>query len=103
MIKVGVFYPNSEGIKFDMTYYLQKHMPMVRQKVGAALKGMAVEQGLAGGAPGSPMTYAVIAHLTFDSVDSFQASFGAHAQEIMADISNYSSVQPVVQISEVKM
>ena len=60
MIKVSVFYPNEEGKKFDMDYYLNSHIPMVQEKVGAALKGGAVEQGLSGVEPGSPATY--VAH-----------------------------------------
>jgi uncharacterized protein (TIGR02118 family) len=103
MIRVGVFYPNSEGAKFDMGYYLQKHLPMVKQKVGEALKSVTVEQGVSGGIPGSPMTYIAIGHLVFDSVEAFQASFFPHSGEITADVSNYTNVQPVVQISEVKM
>jgi hypothetical protein len=46
MIKVSVLYPNSEGCKFDMAYYLATHMPMVRDKLGAACTNTAVEQGL---------------------------------------------------------
>lgn len=103
MIKVGVFYPYKEGCKFDMAYYLQKHIPMVKQKIGPALKSVAVEQGLSGGAPGAPMTYIAIGHLLFDSVGAFQAAFAAHAQEILADAPNYTNIQPIVQISEVKM
>jgi len=38
MIKVSVMYPSGEGSKFDMAYYCNKHIPMVRQKFGAALK-----------------------------------------------------------------
>ena len=52
MIKVSVLYPNNDGSKFDMEYYLAKHMPMVRQKLAGALRGSAVEQGLAGMQPG---------------------------------------------------
>jgi uncharacterized protein (TIGR02118 family) len=103
VIKVGVFYPQSEGSKFDMKYYLEKHIPMVRQKFGPALKSVAVEQGLAGGTPGAPLTYVAMGHLTFDSVDAFQAAFGANAPQIMADIPNYTNIQPIVQVSEVKL
>jgi len=103
MIKVGVFYPHSQGSKFDMKYYLEKHIPLVRQVVGPALKSVAVEQGLAGRTPGAPMTYVAICHLLFDSVEAFQSSFGAHAPEIMGDIPNYTNIQPIVQISEVKI
>ncbi|HXX18766.1 MAG TPA: EthD family reductase [Candidatus Acidoferrum sp.] len=103
MIKVSVFYPNKEGARFDMDYYLQKHIPMVRQKMAGAMKGMGVEQGIAGGMPGAPLTYRVIAHMTFDSVEAYQAAFSAHAPSILADVPNYTDLQPVVQISEVKM
>jgi uncharacterized protein (TIGR02118 family) len=103
MIRVGVFYPHSEGVQFDMAYYLQKHLPMVKEKVGPALKSVHVEQGVSGGMPGSPMTYVAIGHLTFDSIDTFQASFFPHAGEITSDIANYTNAQPIVQVSEVKM
>lgn len=102
MIRVGVFYPNGKNAKFDMDYYLKKHIPMVKQKLGAALKSVAVEQGVAGMPPGTPATYLAIGHLTFDSMESFQAAFGRHGAEIQADVPNYTNVQPVIQFSEVK-
>ena len=103
MIKVSVFYPKNDSSAFDMKYYVEKHIPMVRQKLGTACKGIAVEQGIAGGVPGSQPTYIALGHLLFDSIESFQAAFGPHATTIMADIPNYTDVQPVIQISEVKM
>jgi uncharacterized protein (TIGR02118 family) len=63
----------------------------------------AVEQGLGGGEPGAPPTYIAMGHLYFDSVEAFQESFGPHASEIMADIPNYTDIQPIIQISEVKL
>ena len=36
MIKVSVMYPNTEGARFDHTYYRDKHMPMVKDKLGEA-------------------------------------------------------------------
>jgi len=103
MIRVSVMYPNIEGGTFDMEYYCDKHIPMVRQKLGAALKGVAVEQGLAGPLPGSPPPFLALGHLLFESVEAFQTAFGPHAQAIMVDIPNYTNTQPTIQISEVKM
>ena len=68
MIRLSVFYPNKEGSKFDIDYYSNSHIPMVQEKLGAAVKGVAVEQGLGGSEPGSPATYVAMAHLLFDSV-----------------------------------
>ncbi len=101
MIKVSVLYPKTDSSSFDMDYYCNSHMPMVQEKLGAALKKIAVEGGLGGGAPDSPPLYAAMGHLYFDSVEDFQSSFGPHAEAIMADIPNYTDVAPVVQVSDV--
>jgi uncharacterized protein (TIGR02118 family) len=86
-----------------MDYYLDKHMPMVEQKLGAACKNVEVDQGVAGGAPGAPAPDIANGHLYFDSVDAFQAAFAPHAQAIMADIPNYTNSQPTIQISNIRM
>ena len=92
MIKVGVFYPAGADTG-----------------AGDAVKAMNQLDGkvpyfmvLAGGAPGAPATYVAMAHLYFDSVDAFQKAFSPHAGPIMADIPNYTNIQPVIQISELK-
>jgi uncharacterized protein (TIGR02118 family) len=103
MIKVTVFYPRLEGSRFDMSYYCDRDMPMVRNLLSPALKGLAVEQGLAGQAPGSPAPYLAIGHLFFASVEEFQSSFAPHSEAIFGDIPNYTNTQPVVQIREVKI
>ncbi len=103
MIRITVLYPNSDGSKFDMGYYTSKHMPMVKQKCGAACKSIAADFGLNGGQPGAKAPYLAIGYLTFDSVDSFQKAFGPHANEILADIPNYTNAQPIIQVSEIKL
>jgi uncharacterized protein (TIGR02118 family) len=103
MITVNVLYPNKDGAKFDMNYYLSSHIPMVKKALGNALKGCSVEQGLGGGAPGTKAEFSVLSHLRFDSVEAFQTAFGPHASAIQNDIANYSSVQPIIQVSDVKM
>ena len=54
MIKVSVFYPNQPGTRFDFDYYTATHLPLVRDKLGAACKGIAADRGMAGGAPDAP-------------------------------------------------
>jgi uncharacterized protein (TIGR02118 family) len=96
-------YPNTSGVRFDMAYYLDRHMPMLRTLMGGVLKGINVEQGLAGGQPGAPAPYVALGHLLFESVDTFQAAFAQHSAAILADIPNYTSAQPTIQISQVKL
>jgi uncharacterized protein (TIGR02118 family) len=103
MIKVAVLYPNGSGAKFDMKYYVTKHLPMVRDRCAPACRGIAAESGLAGGSPGAPAPYIAVGYLTFDSVAAFQQAFTPHVAEIMGDIPNYTNTTPVVQISEVTL
>ena len=103
MIRVNVLYPRREGARFDWTYYLNRHMPMVSRNFGSALKGMSVEQGLSGGPPGSQSPFVAMVHFTFESIEAFQAAFAPHAPEIMGDIPNYTSIEPLIQIGEVRM
>jgi len=103
MIKVYVLYPNNPGSAFNMDYYLTKHMPMVRDRLGAALKGMTADNGISGGQPGTEAAHRVIATLAFDSLDSYQNAFLPHAAEIQGDIPRYTDILPAVMISEVKM
>lgn len=101
MIKVSAFYPNGDGKKFDMDYYVNKHVPLVAGLCGDAIKGATIENGIAGGAPESAAPYAAMGNLYFDSISAFENSFGANMDTIMADIPNYTDIEPVIQISEV--
>lgn len=101
MIKVSVMYANKPGVRFDHTYYRDKHMPLVKSLMGDSCKFYTVDKGLAGGDPGEPPTYVGMCHIFSDSVETFQSGFGPHAEEIMADIPNYTDQTPIVQISEV--
>jgi len=103
MVKVSVLYPKQPDTTFNMSYYINHHIEMVRQLLGARLKGVAVEEGISGAEPGSSASYAAMGHLLFESVGDFQSSFGPHAQAIVGDIPNYTNSHPIIQISEVKL
>ena len=103
MIKVSVMYPYRADAKFDMDYYCDSHMPLVQRTLRPALKGLAVDRGLEGGAPGSMPAYVAVCHLLFDSVAQYQAAFERSAGAILSDIPNYTDIEPVLQISEVML
>jgi uncharacterized protein (TIGR02118 family) len=101
VVKISVMYPNKPGSRFDHTYYRDKHMPLVKARMGATCRYYTVDKGLAGGAPGAPATYIAMCHIFCDSAEAFQKGFGPHAKEILADIANYTDLEPVMQMSEV--
>lgn len=103
MIKVSVLYPNDEGSRFDMDYYLAMHIPLVESKLGDACRQITVEAGLSGAAPDAKPPFACAGHMLFDSVEAYLEAFGPHVEAIMGDIPNYTDVEPVVQVGEVKL
>ncbi|HRH59678.1 MAG TPA: EthD family reductase [Chitinophagaceae bacterium] len=100
MIKVTVLYPNAEGKTFDMDYYKAKHIPLVQHLFGDAMKGAAIDKGIAGGAPDTPVPYLAIGYLYFESISAYQDGLKNNLEEILADIPKYTNITPVIQISE---
>jgi uncharacterized protein (TIGR02118 family) len=101
MIKVSVMYPNSPGVQFDHDYYQEKHLPLIKSRMGAGLKYYTIDKGLSAAAPGTPPSYVAMCHLMCDSLETYKASFAPSAKEINGDIRNFTGITPVVLISEV--
>ena len=93
MIKVSVFYPNGEGASFDHEYYKNNHVPLAASSWG--LDGWQIEKGVEG-------PYVAAVHFEFPSVDSFRSAMASDATgAVMADIPNYTNINPVIQVSEI--
>jgi len=102
MIRVTVSYPTTAGARFDMDYYMTKHMPMVAGRLnGRGLAGWAVDQGLSGGAPGSPAEYHIQASLIFESVEAFQAAMASEGAALLADVPNYTDIPPRIDVYQI--
>ncbi|MEO0572707.1 MAG: EthD family reductase [Bacteroidota bacterium] len=100
-IKVTILYPYSEGKTFDTDYYSNKHMPMVANLLGDAMKGFSIDKGLAGGRPSYPIPYLAIGYLYFDKLSDYEESFAPSAKKIVSDIPNFTNIKPIIQISEI--
>ena len=92
MIRMSVLYPSNEGSTFDLDYYREQHMAIVRRDM-PAVKRIEVDQAIDG-------PYMAVGHLYFDSAEDLQASMGNGAAA-MADIPNFTNVQPFVQVATI--
>ena len=92
MIRVSVLYPAGDGTEFNHDYYRDSHVPLCTGTWNVTAE---IDKGVNG-------PYVAAVHLFFESMDSFQAAM-AHegTAAIMADVANYTNVQPVMQISEI--
>ncbi len=101
MIIVSVAYPAGEGARFDIDYYMKKHIPLAEARLKqGGLRETKVLRGTAAPGGGAP-AYLVIALLSFDSASGFQQAIERHGAEVMGDIPNFTNVQPVIQLNDV--
>jgi uncharacterized protein (TIGR02118 family) len=103
MIKVTFFYPNKPGRRFNAGYYIDVHMPLAIRLLKPALKAVSAEIGLSAAMPDQPPPYAAIAAFTFESVQAFTEAVMPHYVELQGDIPNYTDIEPVVQISDIRI
>ncbi len=103
MIKISILYPNNKGSRFDLSYYIKTHMPMSIDLLSAhpGFRDISVERGLGGAVPGTDAAYIAMCHFLFDSAENFMAAFMPNAAVLQSDISNYTDIEPVIQINEV--
>jgi uncharacterized protein (TIGR02118 family) len=103
MVRISILYPNAKGSRFDIPYYVERHMPRSIELLGAhpGFRGVSVEKGIAGAEPNSEPAYAAMCHFLFESTEAFMAAFIPHAAELQGDIPNYTDVTPTIQVSEV--
>ncbi|KUI68406.1 hypothetical protein VM1G_03737 [Cytospora mali] len=90
---VTVLYPSALNAKFDLEYYKTKHMPLVVSKWGKyGLKKYYVAD-----LRGAPGPYIIQCTMVFDSgIESFQAAAKEEGEEVMGDLVNFSSEQPII-------
>src|SRR5262245_29355235 len=102
MFKVAILYPNGEDKTFDMDYYEKKHMPMVAGFLGKNLRFYEIDKGIAGRTPNDKAPFAAIGYFYITDVAEYNKAIGLNRDAVVNDFKNYTNIQPVVQISEIK-
>jgi uncharacterized protein (TIGR02118 family) len=89
-----LIYPRSGGERFERDYYLNTHMKMVTDALGADCRSITVEMGESPDAPHATVRFVV------DSMEAFGASLAPHNAKLQADMANYTDVRPTMHVSE---
>jgi uncharacterized protein (TIGR02118 family) len=73
MVTISILYPNRNGSKFDLEYYINTHMPLSIERLSthAGFKGVSVVRGMEGGMPGSEPAFVAMCQYLFASLEDF--------------------------------
>jgi uncharacterized protein (TIGR02118 family) len=102
MFKVAILYPNGEDKTFDMEYYEKKHMPMVAGFLGKNLKFYEIDKGIAGRTANDKVPFVAIGYFYITDVAEYNKAIAQNRDTVVNDFKNYTNIQPVIQISEIK-
>lgn len=102
IFKVAILYPNGEDKTFDMDYYEKKHMPMVADFLGENLKFYEIDKGVAGRTPNDKAPFVAIGYFYVSNIVEYNNVISKHRDAVISDLKNYTNIQPIVQISEIK-
>ncbi|MGN6352493.1 MAG: EthD family reductase [Parafilimonas sp.] len=102
MFKVAIFYPNGEGNTFNMDYYKNNHMPMVAGFLGKNLKFYEIDMGISGRTTNDKVPFIAIGYFYISDVAEYNNAIAQNRDSIVSDFKNYTNIQPVIQISEIK-
>jgi uncharacterized protein (TIGR02118 family) len=93
MIRLSVLYPRTDGAAFDHDYYRDRHVPMACEAWG--LDGAEVDKGIDG-------PYEAAVHFRFESLEAMQTAMAVEGTAaVQADVANYTTITPAMQISEI--
>ncbi len=103
MISVMVLYPNEPGSHFDIDYYVNRHLKLVRDRLEPlGMRSMTFVIEAATNLVAAPQTFRLAADLRFDNMEATRCALAAHGAETQADIPNFTNVTPVILIGETK-
>lgn len=102
MLKVAILYPGGPDKTFDMDYYEKKHMPMVAGFLGKNLKFYEIDKGISGRTPADKAPFVAIGYFYINDAAEYSKAIAQNRDAVINDFKNYTNIQPVVQISEIK-
>jgi uncharacterized protein (TIGR02118 family) len=82
----NVMYPYAEGARFDHAYYRDRHMPMVKARLGSACAYYTVEKGLSSREQGSSPAFVAMCAFICYSAEAYRAASQEHRAEIRGDV-----------------
>lgn len=93
-----VLYPAKPDARFDFEYYMSRHAPLV--KAAWSPVEVVVRKGVSDPGGGQP-PFLLTADIVFASRDALNAAMASpRTGEVVADVANFTDIQPVTQIAE---
>ncbi len=100
MVKIGSFYPSGTDKTFDMKYYCEEFVPLLRELFGDVLRGATVDKGVYGGVPDEGPFFVAMGQFIFDTQEEAIQAYFSNLERIRAERPKFTDIEPIIQISQ---
>ena len=94
MFRMHAIFPARDGATFDWDYYVSRHLPLAREKLGPFGLISIDAQRCAEGPDGKKPANLAVVTLNFDDAERFKAAFSTVAPELIAAVRHFTNVEP---------
>lgn len=96
-MSLNIIYHRHEGARFDLVYYRETHIPLVRKVMRPArvtlIEGVPMD--------GVSAAFVMIAHFEFASREAMHAALGDPGRaDLRADLANFTDIRPVAMLGQ---
>lgn len=97
---ITVMYPNTPGVTFDFSYYLEHHAALIDRLYGGSIAKLELRRGRST-PDGSPPPYVAIINIWIADQEAFDRAGAKHGATLIADVPNFTNTMPTIQIDDI--
>ena len=99
MIRATFSYLAGPSVRFDFTYYVERHMPLARRLLEPVRAE--VDRCVSSEERGSAPRCVCVAHLYFTTLEDYHRALESHGDELAGDVPNYTDAELEILVSEI--
>jgi len=98
---INILYPAKDNDGFDFNFYLKRHVPLIKDILGAALHRLEVRKGATAQDGVGPPLYTCVISIWIADWPAYEKALAARASELIAEVPLFTKVMPQIQTDEV--
>jgi uncharacterized protein (TIGR02118 family) len=98
---INILYPAKDNDAFDFDFYVRRHVPLIKDILGASLHRIEVRRGASSQDGAGPPTYTCVISIWIADWPAYEKAIAARASELIAEVPLFTKVMPQMQIDEV--
>lgn len=98
---INILYPAKDNDGFDFKFYLDRHVPLIKDILGKSLHRIEVRKGASDQHGTGAPNYTCVISIWIADWPAYEKALAARAPELIAEVPLFTKVMPQIQTDEV--